>query len=393
MTRRYDLPLLFLTLTLVAFGLAMVYSASAFIAAEQYNDAMHHVTRQGIAAGIGLALMAALARIPYRSLRPWASTLYVLTTLSLFLVWVPGVGHAANGSARWFGVGGVHFQPAEFLKVVVLICLATWLHKNRSDIHGMRVIFGAVGLLAVPLGLVAFQPDFGSTAIIAVLAGLMFFFAGLRWGWIAIGGSVLTLLLGLLMVAKAYRIKRLMSFMDPFADCSGDGYQVCQSLLAMHHGGLFGQGPGESSAKLLYLPEPYNDFIAAVLGEELGLVGMIALLALFGAFAHRGFSIARRAADPFGALLASTFTVMIVAQACLNLGVVMSLVPPKGLVLPFISYGASAMMVNLAAVGVLLSVSAEARETEGLPTRVPNPAPPQTVARAQPATAFTTGGA
>ena len=393
MTRRYDLPLLFLTLTLLAFGLAMVYSASAFIAAEQYNNAMHHVSRQGIAAGIGLVLMVVLARVPYRSLRPWASTLYVLTTLSLFLVWVPGIGHAAKGSARWFGIGGIHFQPAEFLKVVLLICLATWLHKNRTDIHDKRVLLGAGAMLAVPLGLVVLQPDFGSTAIITVLAGLMFFFAGLRWGWVAIGGAAMVVGLGLVMVAEPYRIKRWMSFMDPFADCSGDGYQVCQSLLAMHHGGLFGQGPGESSAKLLYLPEPYNDFIAAVLGEELGLGGMFALLLLFGAFAYRGLSIARRAADPFGALLASTFTVMIVAQACLNLGVVMSLVPPKGLVLPFISYGASAMMVNLAAVGVLLSVSAEARETEGAPSRAAAPDTTQTVGRAQPATAFTTGGA
>jgi cell division protein FtsW len=143
----------------------------------------------------------------------------------------------------------------------------------------------------------------------------------------------------------------------------------------MHHGGLLGQGPGESSAKLLYLPEPYNDFIAAVLGEELGIWGIVILLALYGGVAMRGFSIARRAADPFGALLASTFTVMIVAQACLNLGVVTSIVPPKGLVLPFISYGASAMMVNLAAIGVLLSISAEAKALD--PAAVPSPTNPQ----------------
>ncbi|MDP2309248.1 MAG: putative lipid II flippase FtsW [Pseudomonadota bacterium] len=367
MKRRYDHSLLFLTLTLVSFGLAMVYSASAFIAAEQNHNAMHHVTRQGFAALLGFVFMAVLARLPYKELRAWAPTLYFVTTVSLLLVWVPGIGHSANGSARWFGLAGIHFQPAEFLKVVLLVCVATWLHRNRTDIHNPRRLAGLAGLMAVPLGLVALQPDFGSTAIITVLAGLMFFFAGLRWAWIAVGSSAMVGGLGLLMVAEPYRIKRLMSFMDPFADCGGDGYQVCQSLLALHHGGLFGQGPGESSAKLLYLPEPYNDFIAAVLGEELGLVGVVALLLLYGFFAARGFSIARRAADPFGALLASTFTAMIVAQACLNLGVVTSLVPPKGLVLPFISYGASAMMVNLAAVGVLLSVSAEARQADAVP--------------------------
>lgn len=368
MKRRYDLTLLFLTLTLVAFGLAMVYSASAFIATELYENPLHHVTRQGFAAGVGFVGMIALARLPYKRLRAWATTLYVVTTLSLVLVWVPGVGHAANGSARWFGIGGIHFQPAEVLKVVLLICLATLLHKKRGDIHDPKVLGTAAVMLGAPLTLVALQPDFGSTAIITVLAGLMFFFAGLRWAWIAAGGAAMVTGLGVLLIAEPYRIKRVTSFLDPFADCSGDGYQVCQSLLALHHGGLLGQGPGESSAKLLYLPEPQNDFIAAVLGEELGLWGMLALLALYGWMALRGFSIARRAADPFGALLASTFSVMIVGQACLNLGVVTSIVPPKGLVLPFISYGASAMMVNLAAVGVLLSISAEARETEAEPT-------------------------
>lgn len=375
MKRRYDLPLFFLTLTLVAFGLAMVYSASAFIAAEMYKNHLHHVTRQGLAAGLGFIAMVVLARLPYKRLRAWAPTLYVATTLSLVLVWVPGIGHAANGSARWFGIGGIHFQPAEVLKVVLLICLATLLHKKRGDIHEPQVLVNAAVMLGVPLTLVALQPDFGSTAIITVLAGLMFFFAGLRWAWIVAGGSAMVAGLGILMVAEPYRIKRLMSFLDPFADCSGDGYQVCQSLLALHHGGLLGQGPGESSAKLLYLPEPYNDFIAAVLGEELGLWGIGVLLALYAWFAWRGFSIARRAADPFGALLASTFTVMIVGQACLNLGVVTSIVPPKGLVLPFISYGASAMMVNLAAVGVLLSISAEAKEAEPAADRAPAPSP------------------
>ncbi len=367
MKRRYDLPLVFLTLTLVALGLAMVYSASAFIAAEQSDDPMHYVTRQGVAIGAGMLAMLTVARVPYRQLRSWAPTLYVVATLSLFLVWMPGIGHRANGSTRWFGVAGIHLQPAEFLKMVLLICLATWLHRNRTNIHDKWVIGRAVLMLAAPLALVALQPDFGSTAIIAVLAVLMFFFAGLRLAWIGVGASVVGLGLGLLLVAEPYRMKRMTSFTDPFADCSGDGYQVCQSLLALHHGGLTGQGPGESVAKLLYLPEPHNDFIAAVLGEELGLGGMLVLLLLYGAFAARGFAIARRAADPFGALLASTFTAMIVGQACLNLGVVMSLLPPKGLVLPFVSYGTGAMMVNLMAVGVLLSVAAEARSTEAAP--------------------------
>lgn len=371
MTRRYDLLLLVVTLCLVAFGLAMVYSASTFIAVEQRLSPYHYVERQGFAAAIGLLLLAVLARTPFRRIVRRAPTIYGLTLASLLLVWVPGIGHSAGGAARWFGVGGFHVQPAEFVKLVVLVGLASWLHRNRADVNDPRVL-GIAGIVIAPaLILILAQPDFGSFAIICGLCGLMVFCAGLRWAYVAgLGGLGIA---GLAFVAMAadYRVKRLTSFLDPFADCSGDGYQVCQSLLALHHGGLAGQGPGEGVAKLLYLPEPYNDFIAAVLGEELGLWGVCGLLALYGLFAWRGISIARRSNDQLAGLLATTFTVMIIGQACLNLGVVMSVVPPKGLVLPFMSYGASAMMANLAAVGVLLSLSAEAQPAE---SRVASPA-------------------
>lgn len=302
MTRRYDLPLFFLTLTLVAFGLAMVYSASAFLAVEEHDNPFHYLTRQGVAAVGGAVGMLVLARLPYRRLRAWAPTLYIAVLASMPLVWVPGLGHAAKGAARWFGVGGLHIQPAEALKVVLLICLATLLHRNRGNIHDRQVLVNAVMIFALPLILLMLQPDFGSTAIIVILAGVMLYFAGIRRSWVVGGGVFGTVALLVVALAAPYRVKRLMSFLAPFAECKDDGYQVCQSLLALHHGGLLGQGPGESAAKLLYLPEPYNDFIAAIVGEELGLWGMVLLLGLYGLFAWRGFSIARRAADPFGAL-------------------------------------------------------------------------------------------
>ena len=367
MIRRYDPWLLILTMALVALGLAEVYSASTFIASEQSGNPYHYIERQGFAAMVGFGLLWGLARTPYRRLPRYAPWLYGFAVVALTLVWVPGLGHSAGGASRWFGVAGIHFQPAEFVKVVVLIGLASWLHRNRGDVNDPYVLGMAALGLAVPLGLIIAQPDFGSFLIICVLCGIMVFLAGLRMRWVAILGAIGAAGLAVVAVAEPYRVKRLTSFLDPFADCSGAGYQVCQSLLALHHGGIAGQGPGESVAKLLYLPEPYNDFIAAILGEEFGLGGMIGLLCLYGAFALRGISIARRAPDLFGTLLATTFTVMIVGQACLNLGVVMSVVPPKGLVLPFLSYGASAMMVNLAAVGVLLSVSAEAHEEKTAP--------------------------
>ncbi len=375
--KKFDIPLIFVTCVLVAFGMVMVYSASGFLAAEESNNPYHYVERQGLAVALGLTCLLVGASTPYRRLIKLAPSLYGAALAALVAVWVPGLGHAANGAQRWFHIAGMNFQPAELAKLVVLICFATWLDRNRGAIHDVRNVLlpAAVGL-ALPLGCIILQPDFGSTAIICVLSCVMLFLAGLRWSWIlsVVGGGAA--LLAVVMLAEPYRRARITSFMDPFADCSGPGYQVCQSLLALNHGGLGGQGLGLGKAKLLYLPEPHNDFIAAVIGEELGLWGVILLLLLFGLFAWRGFSIARRAPDLFGGLLAGTFTVMIVGQACLNLGVVMSVVPPKGLVLPFMSYGASAMMVNLAAVGILLSVSAATEEAaekgaKGAPAMIP----------------------
>ncbi len=376
--RRYDVPLLVLTSLLLCFGLVMLWSASAFVALEETKNGFHFVTRQGLAIAIGLTLGVVGMVTPYRQLQKLAFSLYGATIVMLFAVWVPGLGHAANGAQRWFGVGGFHVQPAEFAKLALLVGLATWLHRHRANLHDVRnVLLPAGGFILLPLLLIIRQPDFGSTAIIVGLCGVMIFFAGIRLSWVATLASIGAVILGVVMVAEPYRRARLVAFLDPFADCSGDGYQVCQSLLALQHGGVFGRGLGEGSAKLLYLPEPYNDFIAAVLGEELGVPGFLLITILYLAIAARGFSIARRAKEMFGSLLANTLTVMLVGQAVLNLGVVLSLVPNKGLVLPFVSYGASAMMINLAAIGILLSVSAEARPVEAVQAaRSPSPPVP-----------------
>lgn len=359
--RRYDMPLLVASVLLLAFGLVMVWSASAFVAAEETNDPYHFVTRQLVAIGVGLPLAALAAVTPFRRLERQALGIYVFAICLLPVVWVPGIGHSANGATRWFGMGGINFQPAELAKLATLVALAAWLTRNRRDIHDFKnVLLPAGGLVLLPLLFIILQPDFGSTAIIAGLCAVMLLFAGLRLAWVGGVGTALAGVLTIVMVAEPYRRERLLSFLDPFANCEGSGYQVCESLLAMHHGGLAGQGLGDGVAKLLYLPEPYNDFIAAVLGEELGMGGFVALTGLYALVAWRGMEIARKTTDMFGSLLASTLTVMLVGQACLNLGVVLGVVPPKGLVLPFVSYGASAMIVNLVAVGVLLSISAEA---------------------------------
>lgn len=360
--RRYDLWLICLTAAMVAWGMLMMYSASAFLAAETYKDPWHYVVRQGVAVVLGLGALVFLAMTPYRRLREWAPGLWMASLVLLAMVHVPGLSHSAKGATRWIELGPVHFQPAEFTKLATLIALGTWLHRNRGDIHNPTTIGVSIGIVVPQLAAIIFQPDFGSTAIVLVLCVVMYALAGLRTAVIGVTSVGLALLLGVVALAEPYRMKRVTSFLDPFADCSGDGYQVCQSLLAMHQGGVVGRGMGASVAKLLFLPEPYNDFIAAVLGEELGLVGVVLLILCYLGMAWVGFRIARRAPDAFGSTLASTLTVMLVGQACLNLGVVMSVVPAKGLVLPFMSYGATAMMINLAAVGILLSISAEGED-------------------------------
>ena len=219
-----------------------------------------------------------------------------------------------------------------------------------------------------------FRSDFGSTMIICLLCAVMLFLSGIRWSWIFSLGGVMGMAGALLVALEPYRMKRVAGFTDPCADPAEGGYQVCQSLVALHNGGIWGQGLGNGQAKLLYLPEPYNDFIVAVVGEELGLWGMGLLMGLYALFAWRALKMASKLQDPIATILAGTLTTAIVGQACLNLGVAMSVLPPKGLVLPFLSYGNSAMMVNLTAVGILLSISAEPKqeeEKEAAPAGVP----------------------
>ena len=357
--RRYDLSILAMTLLLVAIGLTSVTTASWFVATEDYKDPLHFLKRQGFSVAVGLGLMVMAARIPFSRMLDWAPRLYGATLVAMAMVWVPGISHRANGATRWFGIAGVTFQPAELAKVVVLICLAAWLRESKGRVNAPWVLVGAAVWIVPVLGLLLAQPDFGSTMIIGGLCTVMLVLVGLRLELMLLIG-VLGAIGGVVLIAKEkYRIDRLASFLSPCVESAERGYQVCQSLVAMHNGGLLGTGLGNSQAKLLYLPEPHNDFIVAVIGEETGLWGIGLLMFSFALFAWRGLRVALRVTDPFAAAVAGTLVVMVVGQACLNLGVALSVLPPKGLVLPFISYGNSAMMMNLAGIGVLLSISAD----------------------------------
>lgn len=362
MNRSTDPWLITVVALLLVAGLVMVYSASAVVAAERTGDGYYFFTRQVIAAVMGLVLCVAGALTPMAKLRRYGLVMYGGIMALLLLCFVPGIQHKANGAARWIGFGPVHFQPSEFAKIIVLIVLADYLERHRGHLGDWRVIVRA-GLIPLPAMLLIFpEPDFGTTAITAGMCTVMLFIAGMRLSHMAAVAGVGVIVGTPLMVMEAYRVQRLTSFLDPWASFEGEGYHVIQSWIAMHSGGLWGQGLGNSIAKLHFLPEPWTDFIAAVTAEELGLIGLFVLITLYAAFVWRGLSIARRARDNFGMLIAGCITAMIGLQAFFNLAVVMGLVPPKGLVLPFMSYGATALQSHLWCVGILLSIASEASD-------------------------------
>jgi cell division protein FtsW len=372
MNRSTDPWLISVTAMLIVLGLVMVYSASAVVAAEITGDETRYFVRQCIAVVLGLVVGGLSAFTPTRVMRRYRWVFFVAVCIGLVLTYIPGIQYRANGAARWIGFGSANLQPSEFAKIAVLVSLAHFLDRYRSHIGDLRVVIGAALIPALPCLLTLGQPDFGTTAIIGGLCGLMMFVAGLRPSHIAVTVSTgIVAAVGLVMSAQ-YRMDRITSFTDPWSNEAAEGYHIIQSWVAMHSGGLWGQGLGNSLAKLHFLPEPWTDFIGAVIAEELGLVRFVIMILLFGVFVWRGLHIARHARDAFGMYLAATLTAMIGLEAFFNLAVVMGMVPPKGLVLPFVSYGASAMIANLWAVGVLLSIASEANEadvTEGWPER------------------------
>ncbi|MBI3298533.1 MAG: putative lipid II flippase FtsW [Elusimicrobia bacterium] len=341
-------------------GILALYSASAILADKEHGDAFFYLKRQGLFAAAGTLVMAALMRVSYQRLREWIWLLLPLTALALVAVlFAPKIG----GARRWLHLGPFGLQPAEFAKLTVLLFLADYLDRKRSRlqnaVQGLVVPWGVVGLL---LGLILLEPDLGTPVLIfAVTLGVLFV-GGARVRYVV--GAVLAALplAAWQLWAYPYRRARLLSFLDPFADASGTGYQLSQSLLAVGSGGWFGKGPGLSDVKLLYLPAPHTDFIYPVLCEELGVLGGLSVLGLFAWFLSRGLSIARRAPDLYGTLLAAGVTFLVSLQAFFNMAMSLGLIPTKGLPLPFISYGGSSLLVTMAATGILLNISRHAAE-------------------------------
>lgn len=357
-----DLVLLLLVVAMVTFGLIMVYSSSFIYAQEKTGDGFSFIRKQLIYAGLGFTALLLASRLDYRRWAKWAYPVLGIATALLALVLVPGVGARVGGAKRWLHIGGWHFQPGEFAKFAIIFFVARQLDRKHERID--TVAAGVLSHFIVPLPaflLLLIQPDFGTTVMITVIIFSLMFLAGvpLRFLLTALGSAIIVG--GWLAMGTTYRRNRMMTFLDPWRDPGGKGFQILQSFVGLHHGRLWGVGLGNGKEKLFYLPEAHNDFIFSVIGEELGFVGIAAVVFAYLYFVYRGLRIAWNCQndhqDRFGMLLASGITLALGFQGFVNIAVVLGLVPTKGLTLPFISYGGSALLVDLFAVGVLLSIA------------------------------------
>ena len=347
------------TLGLMAFGIVMIYSTSHILALDRYGDPYHFVKRHVMWAAFGVALMLFISRIDVRRLRRLAFPALVASVLGLLLVFVPGIGKEAGGARRWLSLGPMSVQPAEFAKLGLVFFLAHFLSLKGERLQDLKYGFlPTVVFTGLVLVLVLAQPDLGTAMLIAAVVGMMVFMAGAKW-WHLVGCALLTSpVLYWMIFAVPWRRQRLLAFLDPFAAAQNAGYQLVQSLLAMARGGIVGMGLGEGKQKLFYLPEAHTDFIYAVVGEELGLIGGIFVAVVFAIILYRGICVAAQCKDSFSALLAAGLTLLVTLQGLFNMSVVTGLIPTTGIPLPLISLGGSSLVMTLAAMGFLLSIAA-----------------------------------
>lgn len=382
-----------LVVGLVVFGVTMVYSASAVLAYQRHDDGQYFLVRQGIYAAVGLVLTFGLSRIDYHRLRPFTYPM-LIGAAGLMLATTLGFGSSAGGAARWIRVGPVHVQPAEVAKLALIVWLAYSLSKKSERIRSFSIGFlPHVAVAGVLMLMCMRQPDFGSAVMMGLLTFVMLFAAGVRVGYMLGAGLAALPVAYYLVAGSEYRMRRITAFLAPFEHRSNEGYQVAESLISLGAGGLTGVGIGDSRQKLFFLPEAHTDFIAAIIGEELGFVGFVALVIAFGVLIWRGMRAAHDAADDYGTYLAAGVTVFLGLQAFTNLAVAVGLLPTKGLVLPFISYGGSALLVNCAAIGIVLNVSRPRADSAASRSRAPAGASAPPGAGASAASLAAEGGA
>lgn len=352
-------PLTFEILALVIIGIIMVGSSSRVWAEAKFNNATYFMTRQAIFAFIGLIVMYAASRISLLKLRVYAKPLFIVCVIALILVLIPGLGVQRNGSRSWFGVGSFLIQPSEFFKIAIIIYVADYLSKRYRIKQFKRDLLFPAFLVMLGFGLILLQPDFGSGLVMVCSIVVMVLAADSPTSYFVRVGILGAAGLGGLILSAPYRLARITSFIDPWEDPLGAGFQIIQSLFAISPGGILGVGFDQSMQKHFYLPEPQTDFIFAIFAEEFGFIGCVLLISLFIAVIYQGVKIARNCSEPYLCYVAIGLISLFAIQVMINLGVVVGLFPVTGITLPFISYGGSSLVVMMGSMGLLMSIAKE----------------------------------
>ncbi|HUR20744.1 MAG TPA: putative lipid II flippase FtsW [Vicinamibacterales bacterium] len=363
-TLKSDKWLLWATMLLLGFSLVMVYSASAVWSMDKFQSAYHIFTKQAIWIAVGMAMLLIAMRVDYHF---YKKPFVIWTALGLALLLLVAVFGfpKINDTRRWMNVGGFTLQPSEFAKLAAIFFTAALLERRMHRINEPKYALLPIGIVAgVLTGLIVLEPDFGTSAALAGVVLVMVFTAGLSYRHLAAVLAVLVPVAAVVAALEPYRVRRFMAFLDPGGTATGDSFQLNQAIIAVGSGGPLGRGLMEGVQKLGYIPEPHSDFIYAIIGEELGLIGATAIVVCFCIIAIRGVRAAMHAPDRYGALLATGLTAMIAGQAFVNISVVLGLVPTKGIPLPFVSYGGSSMIASLIGMGILLNITQHATSLE-----------------------------
>jgi cell division protein FtsW len=356
--RRPDIILPVVTLLLITIGTVMIYSSSSIIASEKFLDEYYFLKRQVLFVFLGLGTMVILSKFPYYYWEKFAYMGIFLSLVLLSLLFVPGLGIKVGGATRWLKIGGFSFQVTEVVKVAMVIFLAHYLTKKIDHVKKFSRIFVIpLSITTVIVCLILLQPDFGTSVIIVTAVMIMFYLAGSRVLHLALLVSLLVPFAVVLVISESYRLQRWLSFCNPWKDPTNTGFHIIQSFLSFGSGGTFGVGIGNGMQKLFYLPEPHTDFILSVIAEEAGFIGVTIIVVLFAVLVARSFMISFNTPDLFGTLLSAGLTIILVLEAFVNMAAVMGLIPTKGLVLPFLSYGGTSMLMSMAAVGIILNIS------------------------------------
>jgi cell division protein FtsW len=358
MNKKIDKYLLIIVILLAIFGIIMIYSASFIWANYKYNDPFKFAKMQLLFLLVSIVIMIILSKIDYHIYFKYANKIMLICLILLILVLIPGIGTVRNGSRSWFGIGPLGIQPSEFAKIGLIIYVSKYLTNNKKIMNNIfKGVFPILGVICIFFLLIMLEPDFGTGMVIVLTLVVLIFISGVEISFfVKIGFLGLIGIIGII-IAAPYRMKRIVSFLNPWSDPLGSGYQILQSLYAIGPGGLLGQGFLKSRQKYFYLPEPQTDFIFSIISEELGFLGVLIVTFAFTFIFYRGIMASLKSKDLFGKFLAFGLSFGIIVQAALNLMVVVGLIPVTGVTLPFLSYGGSSLLVSMASIGIILNIS------------------------------------